>query len=342
MFIKGGQMDAQKFGKEIEQVFRALNIYCTLQLCTSNEYIDKFEFNLTNITDIVKVKKVVEILNICYHTNLEQVQSRTFHFALQRNKKIQTISNTDSASTKNRLSVAIGVNNYGENIEFDLRKAVHTLIAGSTGMGKTNVINNIIWGLSKQNTKEQVQFYIIDLKRTLAIWKGLPHIKKVEKEDPCKALEMLRNIGTKMEQRYRLLEKKGKTKADIDDFPHIVVIIDELADLMLSGIKNYIEQAIQHIAQLGRAVNISLILATQNPLVKVCTSLIKANCPTRIAFKTISIADSRTIFDNKKAFELDGVGSAIIRCAGDMTENKFKAFYLTDEQIKKYVEEVKE
>lgn len=334
-------MNAQELGKEIEQVFRTLNINCSLQLCTTNDYIDRYEFNLRNITDIVKVKKVIEILNICYHTKLEQVESQTFHFAIQRNKKVETISNTGEINTQNRLSVPIGVDNYGNNVEFDIRKAVHTLIGGSTGMGKTNIIHNIIHGLSKQNTKEQVQFYIIDFKRTLSMWKDLPHIKEVVKEDPYEALDLLDYIGEKMDERYKLLEKMEKSKASADDFSQIVVIIDELADLMLTDIRKDIEEEIQHLAQLGRAVNISLILATQNPLVKVCTSLIKANCPTRIALKTVSIADSRTIFDNKKAYELNGVGNAIIRCAGDMTENKFKAFYLTDEQIKEYVKGVK-
>lgn len=335
------QEELEQMGRDMAKVFSTLNINCNLQCCTSNTFVDRFEFNLANLTDIVKVKKVAEILKICYHQEIEQVRSQYFHFALQIKKGNATLDNKQDYKTSNRLAVAIGMDDNERPIEFDLRKSIHTLIGGSTGMGKTNVINNIINGLAKQNTKEQVQFYIIDLKRTLVIWKGLPHIKKVEKEDPCNALEMLRNIGNKMESRYKALEKMGKTKADINDFSHIVVIIDELADLMLSGIRNYIEKAIQHIAQLGRAVNISLILATQNPLVKVCTSLIKANCPTRIAMKTVSIADSRTIFDNKKAYELGGVGEAIIRCAGDMTENKFKAFYLTDEEIKEYVKGVK-
>ena len=335
------QQELEQMGKDIAKVFTTLNIGCDLQCCTSNTFVDKFEFNLRNLTDIVKVKKVAEILKICYHQEIEQVPSQYFHFALQIKKGNATLDNKQDYKTSNRLSVAIGMDDNEKPIEFDLRKAIHTLIAGSTGMGKTNIINNIIYGLSKQNTEKQVQFYIIDIKRTLTIWKSLPHIKEVVTEDAYDANELLEEIGEKMESRYKILERMGKTKADADDFPHIVVIIDELADLMLSSMKKYVEESIQHIAQLGRAVNISLIIATQNPLVKVCTSLIKANCPTRIALKTISIADSRTIFDNKKAYELGGVGNAIIRRAGDMTENKFKAFYLTDEQIKEYVKGVK-
>ena len=336
------QQELEEMGREIAKVFNELDIGCMFQCCSSNSFVDRFEYNLTDLRNITKIKKIVDILNICYHSQLEQVESKYFHFALQMKKKEQVISNKIDYKTKNRLSVAIGLDTFAKPIEFDLRKSVHTLIGGSSGMGKTNIINNIVYGLVKQNTKEQLELYIIDLKRTLALWSGLPHIKKVAKECSYDACEILQKIGQKMEGRYRLLEKMGKTKADIDDFPHIVVIIDELADLMQSKLAKSIEKSIQHIAQLGRAVNISLIIATQNPIVKVCTSLIKANCPTRIALKTVSITDSRVIFDNKKAYELGGVGNAIIRCAGDMTENKFKAFYLTDEEIKDFVRGVKE
>lgn len=335
------QQELEGMGKDIAKVFYTLNIGCNLQCCTSNTFVDRFEFNLRNLTDIVKVKKVAEILKICYHQEIEQVPSQHFHFALQIKKGNATLDNKQDYKTSNRLAVAIGMDDNERPIEFDLRKAIHTLIAGSTGMGKTNIINNIIYGLAKQNTEKQVQFYIIDLKRTLTIWKELPHIQEIVKEEVYDAIDLLEEIGEKMEERFKMLESMGQSKADTDQFPHIVVVIDELSDLMQSREKRYVEEAIQHIAQLGRAVNISLILATQNPLVKVCTSLIKANCPTRIALKTASIAESRTILDNKKAYELGGVGNAIIRCAGDMTENKFKAFYLTDEQIKEYVKGVK-
>ena len=142
-----------------------------------------------------------------------------------------------------------------------------------------------------------------------------------------------------MRERHEALSQKKLSKAPQKMFPQIVVIIDELADLMLSSISKYIEEEIMHIAQLGRSVNISLILATQNPIVKVCTSNIKANCPTRIALKTISYVNSKVILDDPKldASKLDGVGYAIMRCAGDATNYNFKAFCLTDEQIQNYI-----
>lgn len=332
--------ELRELAKEIEQVFNTVGVYASLQYVAETPLVNRFDYNLRNLEDIRKVKKVVEIISICKHLKLKQVESQNFHFAIEMEKDTKSINILNNTTNNgNRLEVALGINNYGEQINFDLRKAIHTLIGGATGMGKTNIINNIIYGLTKQNTPEQLQIYMIDIKKTLSIWNGLQHLKNKPIKDCSDALDILEKISKEMEKRFRILEREKKTKADIDTFPYIVVIIDELADLMLSGLKSWIEQQIQHIAQIGRAVNISLIVATQNPIVKVCTNLIKTNCPTRIALKTASIVDSKNILDNKKAFELNGIGNAIIRCAGDMNEKNFKAYKIEEEQILEYVEE---
>lgn len=324
-----------KTGKEIQQVLYLCGVPCSLQLTTTNDLVEKFEFNLSNLTDYDKIGKAVEILKVCYHKNIEQVKSNYFHFALQVRKDTTQTKSQDDFDASNRLAVPLGLDDDGQKVEFDLQKAVHTLIAGSTGMGKTNIINNIIYGLAKQNTADQLQFYLIDVKRTLTMWKKLPNVKKVA-TDGIEAINLLNDICNLIDKRFKVLEKREESKAGIDEFPQIVVIVDEFADLMLTSCwRKQTEGLLTHIAQLGRAVNISLILATQNPLAKVCTSLIKSNCPTRIALKTASIVDSRVILDNKKAFELQGVGNAIMRYVGG--EFKIKTFFLDDEKIKEFV-----
>ena len=332
--------ELNKQGTEIEKMFKTMNIACTLKSFTSNELANKFEFNLKNIGDFKKIKKAIEIIRVCTHKEISQVESKTNHFAVEIKKDDYTlglIEYNKKYGNQDKYSALLGIDTNNQPVVFDLKKSIHTLISGATGMGKTTILNNIIYTLSQKNTKKELEIYLIDIKKTLSIWEGLPHIKNEQIEDVYDALDTFEEISEIMEERLDILAEKKMTKATDDMFPHIMVIIDELADLMLTGLKKDTEDEITHIAQLGRAVNISLVIATQNPIVKVCTSLIKANCPTRIALKTVSSTDSMNILGNKHAFELDGVGNAIIRTADNPTEHKFKACFLTDNEIKQYL-----
>lgn len=327
-------------GNEIEKIFKAMDIHCCLKKCTSNELATKFEFNLKNLADFKKIKKAIEVIRICTHKDISQIESETYHFAVEIKKDSKILGLVDynnKYDIENKYCALLGVDTNNKPIMFDLKKSIHTLISGATGMGKTSILNNIIYALTNKNSKKELEIYLIDIKKTLSIWNGLPHIKNEQIEDVYDALDTLEEISDIMEKRLDILASKKISKAKDGMFSHIVVIIDELADLMLSGHKKDTEEEITHIAQLGRAVNISLIIATQNPIVKVCTSLIKANCPTRIALKTVSSTDSMNILGNKHAFELDGTGNAIIRSADNPTEYKFKACFLTDDEIKQYL-----
>lgn len=324
-------------GLEIEKIFKTMDISCSLKSCSRNELVNKFEFDLRNLADFNKIKKALEIIRVCTHKNISQVESKTHHFAIEIKKEEATLGLLKYKDKGDKYSAMIGIDHNNMSIMFDLKKAIHTLISGATGMGKTSILNNIIYALTNKNTADELELYIIDIKKTLSLWDGLPHIKSEQVEDEYDALDILEDISDTMEERFEILSQKKMSKATDDMFSHIVIIIDELADLMLTGRGKSVEKEITHIAQLGRAVNISLIIATQNPIVKVCTSLIKANCPTRIALKTVSSTDSVNILGNKHAFELDGAGNAIIRTAENATERKFKACFLTDNEIKEYV-----
>lgn len=327
-------------GAEIESIFNTMEISCKLTECYNFDLVEKFEFNLRNLADFKKIGKALEIIKICTHKDIRQVESENCHFAIEikkENTTLKLIDYEDKFFDTNKYSALLGIDTNNNPVLFDLKRSIHTLISGATGMGKTTIINNIIYELTKKNTKEELQIYTIDMKKVLYVWDSLPNIVNKPVKTATEALKTLEKLGDIMEKRINLLSKNKLSKATDDMFPHILIIIDELADLMLSGLKKYIEEEITHIAQLGRAVNISLIIATQNPIVKVCTSLIKANCPTRIALKTVSAEDSRNILGNKHAFGLDGVGNAIIRTADNPTEHKFKACFLTDDEIKEYL-----
>lgn len=332
----------QEFGKEFENVLRTMGITCYLRNSSSNALVNKFEYDLNVLADFSKLKKACAVMSICYHKEINVSNNTNYHFALEIKKASPTLNLLEYDKQTDRLSAVIGLDSNDDPVIFNVPKSIHSLISGATGMGKTTILNNLIYSLTKKNDKKDLQLYIIDIKKTLAIWNGLPHLAQKPAHTPYDALDDLGTISKIMERRFKVLAKQGLTKATEDTFPYIVVVIDELADLMLSNLKKYIEQEITHIAQLGRAVNISLLIATQNPLVRVCTSLIKANCPTRIALKMVSIADSKNILDNKKAVELESCGDAIIRSAENSIDRKFRACYLTEEQIKQYLEEVKD
>lgn len=341
--------DLKTQGNEIEKIFKTMDISCSLKSCISNELANKFEFNLRNLADFKKIKKAIEIIRICTHKDISQVESKTNHFAVEIRKDKSVLSFLEynaKYNIDNKYSAFLGIDTDNQPIVFDLKKSIHTLIGGSTGMGKTSLVNNIIYALTSKNTADELNLYIIDIKKTLSIWEGLPHIKNEQIEDVYDALDTLEEISDIMEERIDIIREKKLSKATDDMFPHIVVVIDELADLILNSHKKDVEEEIKHIAQLGRAVNIFLIIATQNPIKEVCTSNIKANCPTRIALKTISYTNSRVILDNDKttkydASKLEGVGYAIMRRASDSTESKFKACFLTDNEIKEYLKENK-
>lgn len=336
--------ELEKQGEELEQIFKTMDISAHLKECTSNELVDRFEFTLIQLKDFARVKKAVEIMRVCLHKDITQVESQEYHFAIEIKKEKKTLDlleYKDKYTNESQFSALLGIDNNNSPIFFDLQKATHTLIGGATGMGKTSILNNIIYSLTKQNTPKELGLYLIDIKKTLTMWDNLPHLALKPLSTAYDALYALRDISKIMDKRFKELSKQKKAKADPKDYPYIVVVIDELADLMLSGLEKYIEREIVHIAQVGRSVNVALILATQNPIVKVCTSNIKANCPTRIALYTTSTAASRVILDNKKASDLDGVGWAIIQSADNPIDRMFKACYLTEEQIKEYLKEIK-
>ena len=237
------------------------------------------------------------------------------------------ISNQEQGSAKwtkdllhpETLDIPIGVDVYGKTTFLDLTKAPHLLIGGATGAGKSIFMDVLIHSLIKQNKPEDLHLILIDPKRTeFADFNGEPHlISKVITESEDAEL-VLKWAVEEMEERYKTLQKaKNKTiqeyrKGNLD-MPYIVIVIDELADLMLSGnIKAEIENKIVRLAQKARAVGIHLVIATQRPSVDVVTGLIKANFPTRVSFMVSTSTDSRVILDDMGAEKLLGAGDLLL------------------------------
>ncbi|PIS27411.1 MAG: DNA translocase FtsK [Candidatus Marinimicrobia bacterium CG08_land_8_20_14_0_20_45_22] len=235
----------------------------------------------------------------------------------------------DSASL---LTIALGKTTSGEIYTVDLAKMPHLLIAGATGSGKSVCVNSIIASILYHAKPEEVKFVLIDPKKLeLSIYKALEKYHLITCEDldefvitrPDNAITALRSVEMEMERRYEVLAEA--TVRNIDEFnakvkngeiekdllPYIVIIIDELADLMMTSAKE-VEEPITRLAQMSRAVGIHLIIATQRPSVDVITGVIKANFPARIAFQVASKVDSRTILDLNGAEKLLGRGDGLI------------------------------
>ncbi len=219
-----------------------------------------------------------------------------------------------------RLTVALGRDVAGSPIVADLAKLPHLLIAGQTGSGKSVSINAIITSLLMNATPDDVRLILCDPKRVeLASFNEIPHLVVPVVTDHDKILHALYWAVGEMDRRYRLfarasarnIEKYNEQRTGQDRVPFIVLIVDELADLMISA-PIQVEKAITRIAQLARATGIHLVVATQRPSVDVITGLIKANIPARIAFATASSVDSRTILDMTGAEKLLGRGDMLV------------------------------
>ncbi|USN57153.1 MAG: DNA translocase FtsK [Candidatus Peribacteria bacterium] len=245
------------------------------------------------------------------------------------------------AMNDNWTNLALGKNVSGEVVVKSLEAMPHLLVAGATGSGKSVGVNDFILSLMYQNTPSEMKFLMVDPKQVeMELYSGLPYLLAPIITDPDKALRMLKRTVDEMETRYTLL-KKNKVK-HIDEFnakqPHnslyrIVVIIDELADLMMSGNKKEVELCITRIAQKARAVGIHLIVATQRPSVNVITGLIKANMPTRISYGVVSQIDSRTILGIKGAEELVGKGDMLYMDASTKYPERIQCPFVGTEEI---------
>ena len=257
---------------------------------------------------------------------------------------IRELLGADKFNTlKSPVSFALGKDIAGENVYGDISKMPHLLIAGATGSGKSVCVNSLIISILYKATPKEVRMIMIDPKVVeLNIFNNIPHLLAPVVTDPKKAASSINWAVNEMTMRYRMfalqgakdlqrynaiVEKEGK-----DTLPHILVIIDELADLMMVSAKE-VEDAICRIAQLGRACGIHLVIATQRPSVDVITGLIKANIPSRIAFAVSSQVDSRTILDIAGAEKLLGQGDMLYYPAGAPKPMRLQGCYINDKEV---------
>ncbi len=249
------------------------------------------------------------------------------------------------------LTLALGKDIVGNPFITDLKKLPHLLIAGTTGSGKSVGVNAMILSLLYKNPPDQLKLVMIDPKMVeFSIYADIPHLLTPIITDPKKAIGALQSVAKEMERRYSLMsEYKVKTidsyneqapNNGVEAFPYLIVVIDELADLMMTGGKEA-EFPIARIAQMGRASGLHLIVATQRPSVDVVTGLIKTNLPSRVSFRVGTKIDSKVILDTDGAQSLLGRGDMLFTPPGTNGLVRLHAPFATEDEIKKIVNFIK-
>ncbi len=253
---------------------------------------------------------------------------------------------------KSKITVCLGMDVAGSPIFMNIAKMPHMLIAGATGMGKSVCINSFIVSILYKARPDEVKLMLIDPKKVeLSIYNGLPHLLVPVVSDPKKAAGSLAWAVNEMERRFQLIEEVGVRDSDTynevtkedpekEYMPKIVIIIDELADLMMTA-RDEVETSICRLAQKARAAGMHLVIGTQRPSVDVITGLIKANVPSRIAFTVASQVDSRTIIDVSGAEKLLGRGDMLYAPVGSMKPMRVQGSFVSEKEIENIVEFLK-
>ncbi len=338
--------------RRLEETLQSFKVPAKVKHVTHGPAISRFELE---IASGIRVNKITDLdRNIAMNMEVKSVRieapipGKSLVGVEVPNHRVSKVTLREVLDTpamqaaKSPLCVALGKDIAGTPIVCDLAKMPHLLIAGATGSGKSVCVNAMINSILFRASPKEVRMILVDPKVVeLQCYNNIPHLLIPVVSDPHKAAGALEWAVAEMMERYNKFQKKGvreisgynsKLEEGEEYMPRIVIIIDELADLMMTCRKD-VEERICRLAQLARAAGIHLVVATQRPSVDVITGLIKANIPSRIAFKVSSYVDSRTILDRPGAEKLLGYGDMLYLPNGEFTPIRVQGCFLTDEEV---------
>ena len=311
--------EAKEQAQAIIKAFAAVGVGVALVKSTTAPQLNAYHFKLTKIKDFPKVKRNLPTVAAACRCEIMQTVSAVGDFCLtvprQRRQVIslcRVVNSPEFVRDKSALPVAVGVASDNKIIVLDIAQMPHILLAGTTGSGKD---------------PKRVEF---------GLYAGLPHLLHPIGTEPAAALHILKELCRLMDNRYKELEQEGKKNIAQTDKPHIILAVDELADLLLTD-DGEAESYLIRLAQLGRAAGVHLILATQRPTRAVIPGLLSANMPCKIALKVSSIRESVIILDHKGAEALTGCGDALIKTPDKTKEIRTQTAFTRAEDVESLV-----
>ena len=360
--VKGGKKSVTDTAAKLQKTLYSFGVSAKVENVSVGPAITRYELKpaegvrvskIANLADDIALNLAAESIRIeapipgkqAVGIEVPNAENEMVHFR-------DIVDTSEFRNHKSNLAFALGKDVAGEAVVTDIAKMPHVMIAGATGSGKSVCINTLISSLIYKSKPSEVKMVMIDPKVVeLSVYNGIPHLLIPVVTDPRKAAGALAWAVQEMENRYATFAAKGvrdlkgyneavKNDDEIGTLPHIVIIIDELADLMMVA-KNDVEDAICRLAQKARAAGMHLVIATQRPSVDVITGLIKANIPSRIAFAVSSQVDSRTILDMVGAEKLLGKGHMLFYPAGAPKPTRVQGAFVSDSEVEKIVDFLK-
>jgi DNA segregation ATPase FtsK/SpoIIIE, S-DNA-T family len=358
--MKAERGDVKKIADTIEKTLQSFGIDTRVAEANLGPAVTQYALEIAQGTKVSKITSLANDLALATEAPTGQIRieapipGRNLVGLEIPNRSLEVVSlrtmltSAAMQKTKSKLTVSLGLDVSGNPLAVDIAKMPHVLVAGTTGSGKSVLINSFISSLLFRASPQEVRLILIDPKRVeFTSYNGIPHLLTPVIVEPEKILSALKWAMAEMDKRYKIFAERGVRNIDsynelsgFQALPYIVIFIDELADLMMFAPVE-VEDAIARLAQMARATGIHLVIATQRPSVNVITGLIKANIPCRIAFNVSSMIDSRVILDSAGAEKLLGRGDMLYIPPDQAKPTRIQGSFVSEKEIKKLVEFLK-